>query len=150
MINPPVVAIIPVEDTVTPGAVVMTDVVKALLALTFKVPDMSPNCVVVVKKLRVKVADVLPNVNIDPLAMTKLFVEAGPLRLRVWLATVDCRVIVVLLVTNSFPIVCVGTAVTVYAAASLNCITSFAAGVVRVGFQFVLNAQLPPEAPIHV
>ena len=60
------------------------------------------------------------------------------------------NVIAVFPETDSCPIVCVGTLVTVCVVPLLKTSTSFDAGVVRVGVQLVLVAQEPPAAWFHV
>jgi hypothetical protein len=78
LIAPPLFLITPVEETVTPEAVVMVVVVKALLVFTCNVPDISAFCVVVVIKLKVNVAVELPKIKVEPLLTTKAF-EAAPI-----------------------------------------------------------------------
>jgi hypothetical protein len=60
------------------------------------------------------------------------------------------NVTAVLLEMSNCPIVCVGTEVGVAEPPALNCSTSVAAGVVRVGDQFVETAQDAPALPIQV
>ena len=55
-----------------------------------------------------------------------------------------------LVLISNLPIVSVGTLVTFFVVPSVNCKVSVAAGVVRVGLQFVLTAHEALLAPIQV
>src|SRR5947209_8065718 len=73
-------------------------------------------------------------------AATDRSVPAPPAIVRVTGFAAPCRLTVVFPETDNCPIVCVGTAFAVVVAPLLKTSTSFVAGVVRVGVQFVLVA----------
>ena len=77
VIVPPLLMMVPVAYTVAPGEVVITASVKTLPVFTCKVPAMFAVCVVVVKKLSVKVA-ALFNIKVHPLLITNAS-EAAPI-----------------------------------------------------------------------
>ena len=130
---PPLLLMIPVPVTVTPGAVVKSAALNALFALTVSVPAIVPCCRADPVKLRVKVAVLLPKVSVEPDAMFKLAAPAAPFMLSVWLVAELVKVGLVaplppVLFINNCAIVCVGTLITVGVPPKVNCNTSVVLG----------------------
>jgi len=87
--------------------------------------------------------------NEDPLGITRSSPEPSPI-VSVLLATAACKVMLVLFDITNLPMVSVGTPVIVRVVPVLNWRTSFVAGEVRSGDQFVLVTQEALSAPCQV
>src|SRR6218665_371304 len=138
--------IAPPLPTVT-RVVPIPDVLRIPLTST-SVPSICPRWLAVVRKFSVRLVPADVSCNVASASITRLLASVGPLIDNV-LAAAPVNVILLLLVTVNDRMVCVGTAVTFSVVPLLNTIISVAAGVVRVGDQFVDTAQLAPVAPIH-
>jgi hypothetical protein len=125
---PPLLLMMPPPAIVTPGAVVSADALKALPVFTISVPAIVPVCVAVVAYCKVKVAVALPKVSDEPAAIFKFAVAPAPAMLSVWLAAELLKVGLVLPLTSSCDMVCVGTLITAGVPPKVNCNTSVALG----------------------
>jgi hypothetical protein len=149
--TPPLLVIVPVIILFAAVKLVKFNVfVSAVLAFIIIVPAIAVFEVVVLKAIEPTLVPVLLNCNVEPLATVRAFDDAGAVIVNKPVVIADCKLTLVFPVTISCLMVPDGTAVTVIVVPLLNCIISVVAGVVRVGDQFVLTAQLPPVAPIHV